>query len=348
MVKTTETQKWFQDNLNFDRNVLRHFNKYKELDVKKVHPRELLRKVRNGIEKFKDSEGNFIFTIESDPIKIESENVGQGLGFIKGGLRASHDEYIHKKAKLTYDPFEKVRKELIIGFVVFSILAYVFAQFYFMFTVILFVLSCLSIYFYYILRNVKTETKFSLVNRDEICFLMEGEMKEGKVSFSCKISSILAGHNYYDFLEENRYSDYFNKNFELERATLSKDIPNLVFSIAKILSNKHQTELILNAIEQIKKEIFKEIYDSYRKLIGKKSEEGKSIVDEELGKMDSGKIKKEITKFGWNIPELNEDIFVEKLSLFIEKDNEKFPDISKKGKELEKVFDSILKQVRMK
>lgn len=287
-----ESQKWFIDNLGYDRSVLRTCKKKSEFDIVGIHPRHIMRSLRKNLENVKDENDSYLFDIKADPIQISREDVGRSLGFVKGGLIAMHEHYEHELGNLNFKPFRNLGTNLLL-------IGGALALFFLAYDMKLFILSLPILYLGIIYRQVRAKTTFPMKTSDDVYCLIEGELNEDESqNVDSNISLIIAGVNYCDFWDKDGYTNYFKDNFKLASTSIvSKNIHPTLFSIGNFLSSKNYPDLIFNEIEAIKKDIFIQIYDKNRDIIKKNSKHSVLINNRKLKNMTSYEISQELSKY---------------------------------------------------
>jgi len=92
---------------DFSRQDLRKATKFVEGDYGGINPRTFYRKLKRGIEEIQDERG-FKYEVAGDQerdLRIDSEDVGEKTGIVKGRMRATSDWLEVGNGALTYRPY---------------------------------------------------------------------------------------------------------------------------------------------------------------------------------------------------------------------------------------------------
>lgn len=287
-----ESQKWYIQNLGFDRNILRTCRKKEEFDINGAHPRFILRDIRRYLEGIKSTDGNYIFDVKKDPVEIVREDVGKSLGVVRGGLEAKHEHYEHDIGNLTFFPFKLLSINLfIIGGLLLLIPLLIDKYGYS-------ILALPLLYLGNIYRTVEAKSTFPMKVSDDVYCSIEGEMNEDeKQKVDSNISVIISGVNYTGFWDKTDYLDYFQDNFELDNnKIISNSIDSKLFSIGNVLSKSNYPNLIADQIDENEKLIYEKIYENNKEIIKKNSKNTKLLGKKELKEMNAYQIKQELQK----------------------------------------------------
>jgi hypothetical protein len=286
-------QSWFNQNLGYDRNVLRNCKKKIELDIKGIHPRQIVRDIRKKIETIKNSNDSYLFEILLDTIQIDREEFGQSLGIAKGGLVARHEQHEHNMGTTTIKPFKHLSNNL---FGLGAILAFLLM----LVEPILIMVYLPLLYFAVIFGRVEAEVVFPMTFSDDVYCLIEGELIEDtEHNVDSNISLIVAGVNYCSFWNMGEYLNHFKHNFQLKQENIvSKSISNSLFVMGNIMEQNTYPQVICDKIDEIQKNILIHIFLKHEDTIKRNSKTPVLLSKKyNLNQMTSSQISNELAKY---------------------------------------------------
>lgn len=263
----TSDENWFVKHLGFNRGLIRRSEKFIEQDFKGVHPRELLRKTRRKIQDISREKDKFKFKIKADPIEVSEETVGEGSGYVRGGLKAHYERPDHDGGLIKYKPYQsKGLKGILAGSALLAV-GLISEP---LIAIPGIALAGVGVYAYryseYETFNIQIVSKLRSMILGEVT--EEKTKKDGKTETSVKgnVSMMFAADTDVELLTLHEYKSVLDK----------PDVKN--------------TDALVNKIESLKDEVYRDIYldhwEDIQKPIPKKKvkKKGYQVLKDELEK----------------------------------------------------------------
>lgn len=112
------------NSLDYTRQSLRKATKFVEGDYKGINPRQFYRSLKRSLEEIQEG-GEFKYTTEGTQerdLEIESEDVGEKTGKVRGRLLARSDPRVVGSGEITYRPYgPHGAVSIVVGFLIFVI-----------------------------------------------------------------------------------------------------------------------------------------------------------------------------------------------------------------------------------